>query len=105
MPCAAATKILDAGDVELAQPLDFKRLLATGTQLTETGRSQARQLGSDLIAQGRVAAEQISDVVDDLVSRNNRDQLEEVRQTVRAVVDQQLSALAAALKRDFAKSQ
>ena len=36
----------------MAQSLDLKRLLATGRQLTETGRTQAVQLGTELVEQG-----------------------------------------------------
>ena len=82
----------------MAQSLDLKRLLATGRQLTETGRSQAVQLGSDLVEQGRQATEQISAAVDELVSRGGRDRTEELRQTIRGEVQQQLRTLAAEIK-------
>jgi polyhydroxyalkanoate synthesis regulator phasin len=82
----------------MAQSLDLKRLLATGRQLTETGRSQAVQLGSDLVEQGRQATEQISAAVDELVSRGGRDRIEELRQTIRGEVQQQLRTLAAEIK-------
>jgi len=82
----------------MAQSLDLKRLLATGRQLTETGRSQAVQLGNDLVEQGRQATEQISAAVDELVSRGGRDRIEELRQTIRGEVQQQLRTLAAEIK-------
>ena len=82
----------------MAQSLDLKRLLASGRQLTETGRSQAVQLGNDLAAQGRQATEQISAVVDELVGRGGRDRIEELRQTLRDEVHQQLRTLATELK-------
>jgi len=80
----------------MTQPL--ARLLATGRQLTETGRSQAVQLGNDLVEQGRQATEQISAAVDELVSRGGRDRIEELRQTIRGEVQQQLRTLAAEIK-------
>jgi len=78
----------------MAQPLDVRRLLATGKQITETGRSQAVQLGTDLVEQGRQATDQISSVVDELVNRGSRERIEEVRQTVRGEVQQPLRILA-----------
>jgi polyhydroxyalkanoate synthesis regulator phasin len=82
----------------MAQSLDLKRLLASGRQLTETGRSQALQLGTDLVEQGRHATEQISAAVDELVGRGGRDRIEELRQTVRGEVQEQLRTLASELK-------
>ena len=86
----------------MAQSLDLKRLLATGRQLTETGRSQAVQLGTDLVEQGRQATEQITAAVDELVSRGGRDRVEELRQTIRGEVQQQLRTLAAEIKEHLA---
>jgi polyhydroxyalkanoate synthesis regulator phasin len=77
----------------MAQPLDLRRLLAAGREITETGRSQAQHIGTDLVAQGRQATDQISAVVDELVSRGPRDRIEDLRQTVRAEVHQQLQTL------------
>jgi polyhydroxyalkanoate synthesis regulator phasin len=74
----------------MPQPLDLNRLLEAGRQLTENGRSQARELGTDLVTQGRVASEYVSAVVDELVGRPGRDRMEELRQTVRAELEQQL---------------
>jgi hypothetical protein len=56
----------------MARPLDVKGLLATGRQITESGRTQAVQLGTDLVEQGRQATNQISAVVDELVNRGGR---------------------------------
>ena len=77
----------------MPQPVDFKRLLASGRQLTESGRSQARQLGTELVEQGRQATEQISAAVDELVNRGGQERVEELRFTVRSEVQQQLRAL------------
>jgi uncharacterized protein YoaH (UPF0181 family) len=68
----------------MAQPPDLKRLLATGRQLTETGR----QLGTDLVEQGRQATDQISAVVEHLVNPVGRERDEGLRQTVHAEVEQ-----------------
>jgi polyhydroxyalkanoate synthesis regulator phasin len=88
----------------MPQPLDLNRLLEAGRQLTESGRSQARDLGTDLVAQGRVASEYVSAVVDDLVGRPGRERTEELRQAVRAEVEHQLSTLGAALQEDVAST-
>ena len=87
----------------MAQSLDLKRLLASGRQLTETGRSQAVQLGNELVEQGRQATEQISAAVDELVGRGGRDRIEELRQTLRGEVHQQLRTLATELKEHLAE--
>src|SRR5437016_10140112 len=81
----------------MAQNMDLQRLLATGKHLSESGRNQARQLGTDMVEQGRQASEQISAVVDELVSRASRDRLEELRETVRGEV-QQLRTLGSEMK-------
>jgi polyhydroxyalkanoate synthesis regulator phasin len=66
----------------MAQPLDVKRLLATGKQITDTGR----QLGTDLVEQGRLATDQIAAVVEELVNRGGRERIEDLRETVRGEV-------------------
>lgn len=87
----------------MAQPLDVKRLLATGRQITESGRTQAVQLGNDLVEQGRHATDQISAVVDELVNRGGREHIEDLRQTVRAEVQRELRTLRESLNEDLAK--
>lgn len=88
----------------MPQPLDLNRLLEAGRHLTESGRSQARDLGTDLVAQGRVASEYVSAVVDDLVGRPGRERTEELRQSVRAEVEHHLSTLGAAMQEDVAST-
>jgi polyhydroxyalkanoate synthesis regulator phasin len=89
----------------MPQPLDVQRLMATGRQLADTGRSQARQLGTELVAQSRLATEQLSSAVDELVSRAGRERVEELRQMLRAEVQQQLQTLTVAIKNDLAKGR
>lgn len=88
----------------MPQPLDLHRLYEAGRQLTETSRAQARELGTDLVAQGRVASDYVSAVVDELVGRPSRERTEELRQIVRAEVEQQLHALGAAIRADVSTS-
>jgi polyhydroxyalkanoate synthesis regulator phasin len=89
----------------MAQPLDVKRLLATGKQITETGRSQAVQLGTDLVEQGRQAADQISAVIEQLVNPVGRGRDEDLRQTVRAEVTEQLRTFGSEIKDHLAEGQ
>src|SRR2546423_6621897 len=89
----------------MPQPLDVQRLVATGRQFADTGRSQARRLGTDLVAQGRLATEQLSGAVDDLVNRTGRERLEELRQMIGAEVQQQLQTLTVSIKKDLAKGR
>jgi polyhydroxyalkanoate synthesis regulator phasin len=87
----------------MAQPLDVKRLLATGKQITQTGRTHAVQLGTDLVEQGRQATDQISAVVDELVNRGGRERIEDLRQTVRGEMQRELRTLRESLNEDLAK--
>src|SRR5579864_2124476 len=87
----------------MAQPLDVKHLLATGKQFSESGRSQARQLGSDLVSQGRQATEQIAARIDDLAGRASRERIEELRQQVRDEVQHELRMLREVLTEDLAR--
>jgi polyhydroxyalkanoate synthesis regulator phasin len=84
----------------MPQPLDLHRLYEAGRQLTETSRAQARELGTDLVAQGRIASDYVSAVVDELVGRPTRERTEELRQIVRAEVEQHLHTLGAAIRAD-----
>jgi polyhydroxyalkanoate synthesis regulator phasin len=89
----------------MPQPLDVQRLMATGRQLADTGRSQARQLGTELVAQSRLATEQISGAVDELVNRPGRERIEELHQMIRAEMQQQLQTLTGSIKKDLAKGR
>src|SRR5207302_256135 len=89
----------------MPQPLDAKRLLETTRHLTDAGRSQARQLGTELASQGRLASEELSAAVDELVNRPGRERLEELRQVIRAEMHQQLQTLGKSIKKDLGKGQ
>src|SRR5437879_6343152 len=84
----------------MAQPLE--RLLATGKQLGETGRSQAQQLRTDLVEQGRQATDQISAVVEQLVSPVGHRRGEDLRQTVHAEVRQAVRSLGSEIREHLA---
>ena len=89
----------------MPQPLDVQRLVATGRQLADTGRSQARQLGTELVDKSRLATEQLSGAVEELVNRGGRERIEELRQMIRDEVHQQLQTLTVSIKKDLAKGR
>jgi hypothetical protein len=89
----------------MAQPIDVKRLLATGRQITESGRTQAAKLGNDLVEQGRQATDQISAVIEQLVTPVGRGRDEDLRQTVRAEVTEQLRMVGNQIKDHVAEGQ
>src|SRR4051794_4214153 len=89
----------------MPQPLDVQRLVATGRQLADTGRSQARQLGTELVDKSRLATEQLSGAVEELVNRGGRERIEELRQMIRDEVQQQFETLTVAIKKDLAKGR
>jgi BMFP domain-containing protein YqiC len=89
----------------MAQPLDAKRLLATGRQISETSRTQAAQLRTDLVEQGRKATDQISAVIEQLVNPVGRGRDEDLRQTVRAEVTEQLRTVESQIKDHLAEGQ
>jgi hypothetical protein len=84
----------------MVQP--FERLLATGRQLTETGRTQAHHLRTDLVEQGRQATGQISAVVEQLVNPVGRDRGEDLRQTVHAEVQTAVHSLGSEIREHLA---
>lgn len=84
----------------MAQPPDLKRVLETGIHFTELRRSQARQLASDLVAQGQLARDQIGAAVDELVDMSRR-RSEELRAVVSTEVQRQLGVIGLATKRDL----
>ena len=84
----------------MAQPPDLKRVLETGMHFTELRRSQARQLASDLVAQGQLARDQIGAAVDELVDMSRR-RSEELRAVVSTEVQRQLSVIGLVTKRDL----
>ena len=86
---------------QLPQPPDWKQALEAGMQFTELRRSQARALARDLVAQGRLAREQTSAAVDELVEFSRR-RADELRRLVQAEVRRQLGVVGLATKADLA---
>jgi polyhydroxyalkanoate synthesis regulator phasin len=79
---------------------DWKRALETGIEFTELRRSQARQLASELVAQGQLARDQVSGAVDEIVEISRR-RSDAFRTVVRKEVQRQLGALGLATKADL----
>ena len=79
---------------------DWKRALETGLEFTELRRSQARQIASELVAQGQLARDQLSATVDEIVELSRR-RSEAFRSVVRKEVQRQLGALGLATKADL----
>lgn len=80
---------------------DWRRALETGVEFTEMRRSQARQLASELVAQGQLARDQVSGAVDEIVEMSRR-RSDAFRSVVRNEVQRQLGALGIATKADLA---
>jgi polyhydroxyalkanoate synthesis regulator phasin len=81
---------------------DWKRALETGMQFTEVRRSQARAIASDLVSQGQLARDQVSNAVDEIVELSRR-RTEDLRKIVQKEVSRQLSSLGLATKADLAR--
>lgn len=81
---------------------DWKRLLEAGMQFSEMRRAQARQLASDLVAQGHIARDQVQAAVEEILEMSRR-RREELRELVRSEVRRQLGALGLATKDDLAR--
>jgi polyhydroxyalkanoate synthesis regulator phasin len=80
---------------------DWRRALETGMEFTELRRSQARQLASELVAQGQLARDQVSGAVDEIVEISRR-RSDAFRSVVRNEVQRQLGTLGIATKADLA---
>jgi polyhydroxyalkanoate synthesis regulator phasin len=85
----------------MPQAPDWNQVLEAGMQFTEMRRSRARDLVSELVAQGHVAREQMSGLVDDLVESSRR-RRNELRRIVQKEVQRQLGLLGLATKADLA---
>jgi polyhydroxyalkanoate synthesis regulator phasin len=84
----------------IPQSSDWKRVLSTGMEYTELGRSQARAIVSDLVAQGHLARDQMSTAVDEVLDMSRR-RSEDLRKLVQNEVQRQLGALGLATKADI----
>ena len=85
----------------LPQASDWRQVLETGMQFTELRRSQAREIVSDLVAQGHLARDQMGAAVDEVLEMSRR-RSEDLRRFVQAEVQRQLGSLGLATKADLA---
>jgi polyhydroxyalkanoate synthesis regulator phasin len=79
---------------------DWKRVLETGAQFTELRRSQAREVVSDLVAQGQLARDQVSAAVDEVIEISRR-RSDNLRKVVQSEVQRQLGSIGLATKADL----
>ncbi len=86
----------------MPQGPDWNQLLEAGMHVTELGRSQARQIVADLVAQGQLAQDRASAAVDEVVEMSRR-RREELREFVQSEIRRQVSALGIATKDDLAR--
>jgi len=84
----------------MPQSPDWKQLLEVGMQFTELRRSQAREIASELVAQGQLARDQLSTAVDELVEMSRR-RTEALAEVVAAEVQHQLNVLGIATTADL----
>ena len=86
----------------MPQGPDWKQLIETGMSFTELRRSQARQIVSELVAQGQLAQDKASTAVDELLEFSRR-RREDVREMVATELQRQVRALGIATHDDLAK--
>ncbi|HEY5012442.1 MAG TPA: hypothetical protein VIK61_07035 [Acidimicrobiia bacterium] len=86
----------------MPQGPDWKQLIETGMSFTELRRSQARQIVSELVAQGQLAQDKASAAVDELLEFSRR-RREDVREMVATEIQRQVRALGIATQADLAK--
>lgn len=86
----------------MPQGPDWKQLIETGMSFTELRRSQARQIVSELVAQGQLAQDKASAAVDELLEFSRR-RREDVREMVATEIQRQVRALGIATHDDLAK--
>lgn len=86
----------------MPQGPDWKQLIETGMSFTELRRSQARQIVSELVAQGQLAQDKASAAVDELLEFSRR-RREDVREMVATEIQRQVRALGIATHTDLAK--
>ena len=84
----------------MPQGPDLTKYIEAGMSFTELRRSQARQIVSELVAQGQLARDQASSTVDEMldVSRRRR---EDLRSFVQNEIQRQVRALGIATRDDL----
>jgi hypothetical protein len=86
----------------MPQGPDWKQLIETGMSFTELRRSQARQIVSELVAQGQIAQDRAAAAVEEMLEFSRR-RREDVREMVQAEIQRQVRALGIATRDDLAR--
>ncbi len=86
----------------MPQRPDWKQLIETGMNFTELRRSQARQIVSDLVAQGQLAQDKAAAAVDEVLEISRRSR-EDLREFVQGEIQRQVRMLGIATRDDLAR--
>jgi polyhydroxyalkanoate synthesis regulator phasin len=84
----------------MPQGPDLTKLIETGMNFTEMRRSQARQIVSELVAQGQLARDQATSTVDEMLELSRR-RREDLRSFVQSEIQRQVRALGIATREDL----
>ena len=84
----------------MPQGPDLTKLIETGMNFTEMRRSQARQIVSELVAQGQLARDQATSTVDEMLEMSRR-RREDLRSFVQGEIQRQVRALGIATREDL----
>jgi len=84
----------------IAPAADWQRVLETGMEFTELRRSRAREIVSELVAQGHLARDQMGAAVDEVLELSRR-RGDDLRKVVQNEVQRQLGALGLATRADL----
>ena len=84
----------------MPQGPDLTKLIETGMNFTELRRSQARQIVSELVAQGQLARDQATATVDEMLDLSRR-RREDLRSFVQTEIQRQVRALGIATRDDL----
>jgi polyhydroxyalkanoate synthesis regulator phasin len=84
----------------MPQGPDMTKLIEAGMNFTDLRRSQARQIVSELVAQGQLAREQATSAVDEMLDLSRR-RREDLRAFVQNEIQRQVRALGIATRDDL----
>jgi polyhydroxyalkanoate synthesis regulator phasin len=98
----AVVRAADQQKEEHAMPQspDLTKFLEAGMNFTELRRSQARQIVSELVAQGQLARDQATSTVDEMLDLSRR-RREDLRSFVQNEIQRQVRALGIATREDL----
>ena len=84
----------------MPQGPDLTKVIEAGMNFTELRRSQARQIVSELVAQGQLARDQATSTVDEMLELSRR-RREDLRSFVQSEIQRQVRALGIATRDDL----